>query len=312
MFFGEGRRVSTTAADRSSWLAKRSKGEGADKGDGKGEGEVTGKGDGKGVTAVPGSSKQVTPKKRHQAPVLLSPGKSDLPRPPVKVEHLATTMKIEPVDVALAEAAMAHPIPATTACTAPVASASAVPLTTFHGTLDDALSSALGSAMPADAAAPASAALDDGMPSVPASMAIDRAPSGSSGSGSSGHSGTQAPALAVVASAPADTAASEFTPAKRMVSGCRTAKTGLSGVELSKSNRASCQICKSKIGMSEVRFIYWHATNKPWGYIHAQCIVSVPLPGSELKANLAGLSPIEPILQQAVSDAIAALDARAY
>ena len=103
-----------------------------------------------------------------------------------------------------------------------------------------------------------------------------------------------------------------FDPSARMAIGCRSSKTGICGVELSKSARSVCRYCQTKITGTEARFLYWHGVNKPAGYIHTRCIVGLPLPAAELRENLAGLSPTEPSLRQAIVDAMAALAARAF
>jgi hypothetical protein len=130
--------------------------------------------------------------------------------------------------------------------------------------------------------------------------AVNPAMSSSSSSGDFG--GTGVPAVPAVAA----------LFASRMANGCRTNKTGVCGVELSKSGQSRCQHCQVLIAKSVPRFLYWHSLVKPPGYIHTGCIVGLTLPAAELRDNLSGLSPTEPILKEAIVDAMAALAARAF
>ena len=119
-------------------------------------------------------------------------------------------------------------------------------------------------------------------------------------------------AAALAAAAPVAAAAPMFDQVARMAIGCRTTRTGVCGIELSRSGRSFCKFCSAVIKMSEVRYLYWYVKNKPPGYIHAGCLVGLALSAAELRENLSSLSPAEPILRQAVCDALAALNARAF
>jgi hypothetical protein len=271
----------------------------------------------------------VTPKKSARPAASLTPVKQESQRPSIKEEPPPFDEETDG-HIAGAGAASERPIGNPSPSGDPmkvkqIAADFAEMEASSEHTAGDALSSVsasaasdvsedLESALPADAAALTSAALDDAMPGTPATDPLDRAPSGSYGSGSSGDSGARATASApaATASAPAAAAALEFAPEARMATGCSTDKVGVCGVELSPSNRALCHMCKAKILKQEIRFMYWHSTKKPPGYIHTQCIVSLPLSATELKAHLSALIAAAPILKQAVSDAMVALDARAF
>jgi hypothetical protein len=152
----------------------------------------------------------------------------------------------------------------------------------------------MNSGAPADAAAP---------PWHPENRAVDPA---------SSSSGSRDCCATGVLVGPAVAALGAFDQSARLATGCRSSKTGVCGVELSKSNRSCCTLCKAIIAKSAPRFLYWHSTKKPPGYIHTGCIVGLPLSAAELTENLSGLSPTEPILREAVVNAMAALAARAF
>jgi hypothetical protein len=118
--------------------------------------------------------------------------------------------------------------------------------------------------------------------------------------------------MAPVPDVPAAVAAVAFAPSARLAIGCRSQKIGICGVEFSRSGKAACRVCSANIPNKLVRFIYWYALGKPPGYIHARCVVGLALSSAELRENLCGLSPTEPSLKQAVVDAMADLEARAF
>jgi predicted aconitase with swiveling domain len=161
---------------------------------------------------------------------------------------------------------------------------------------------------PALAFPPAADALGAAGSLPPAAAAPATPPSLASSSSSAGGPVSMA-LVPVVPAAEADT---EFAPSARLAIGCRSRKVGICGVEFSRSATSTCRRCDTKIPDKVVRFVYWHTPGKPAGYIHTECIVRVLLPADELKANLRKLSPTEPSHRQAVVDALAALDARAF
>jgi hypothetical protein len=118
--------------------------------------------------------------------------------------------------------------------------------------------------------------------------------------------------MALVPVVPAVAAVVAFAPSARFAIGCSSRKTGICGVEFARSGRSGCNFCGAKIPDKAVRFIYWHTAGKPPGFIHTHCIVGLALPSAELRENLCGLSPTVPGLKQAVVDAMAALEARAF
>ena len=89
--------------------------------------------------------------------------------------------------------------------------------------------------------------------------------------------------------------------------GCRAQKVGIGGLEIAKSGRSFCRVCHALIGKHEYRFLFWHARNRPPGYIHKECIVGVPLPPDQLLSDLKFLAEtgVEP--KQVISDAWAVL-----
>jgi hypothetical protein len=159
----------------------------------------------------------------------------------------------------------------------------------------------MNSAPPADEATPP---LVDSLPRQPENQAVDPAASCSSSSGYFGGAG--------VPEVPVSAAPEEFTLSARMGIGCRSRKTGIANVALSKSGRGFCKHCRAKIANSVPRFLYWHSKTAPSGWIHTGCIVGLPFSAAELKDDLSSLSPTEPILRDAVVDAMAALTARAF
>lgn len=68
--------------------------------------------------------------------------------------------------------------------------------------------------------------------------------------------------------------------------GCRTQKIGIAGLELSKSARSTCRVCKAWIGKAEYRFLFWHSKTRPAGYIHVECVIGVPLSPAQLMSDL--------------------------
>jgi hypothetical protein len=172
-----------------------------------------------------------------------------------------------------------------------------VPKLVYCSRASGSASIGMNSAPPADAAAATSS---DSSTRQPENRLVNPASSSSSSSGDFG--GTGVPAV------PA--AAGLF--ASRLATGCRTSKTGVSGVELSKSGQSRCQHCKLLIAKSVPRFLCWYSLVKPPGYIHTACIVGLTFSAAELRDNLSGLSPTEPILKEAIVDAMAALAARAF
>jgi hypothetical protein len=172
-----------------------------------------------------------------------------------------------------------------------------VPKLVYCSRASGSASIGMNSAPPADAAAATSS---DSSTRQPENRLVNPASSSSSSSGDLG--GTGVPAV------PA--AAGLF--ASRLATGCRTSKTGVSGVELSKSGQSRCQHCKLLIAKSVPRFLCWYSLVKPPGYIHTACIVGLTFSAAELRDNLSGLSPTEPILKEAIVDAMAALAARAF
>jgi hypothetical protein len=169
----------------------------------------------------------------------------------------------------------------------------------------------MNSAPPADEATPP---LVDSLPRLQAA-AVDPAASSSSSSGYCGGAGVPEVPVSAAPEGVADpvVAAPEgFDQSARMATGCRSSKTGISGVELSKSGQARCKHCKATIAKSVPRFLYWHSKKAPPGWIHTGCIVGLPFSAAELRDNLSSLRPTEPILRDAVVDAMAALTARAF
>jgi hypothetical protein len=199
-------------------------------------------------------------------------------------------------------AASAFVAPATAAGNSPEAAAGATEGATADADTAPAGSATIGmnSAPPANEAGPT---LADSLPRQPEKRAVDPA---SSSSSSAYCSGTGVPA------APAVAAPGVFDPSARMATGCRTKKVGVAGVELSKSNQSVCFSCDTRIAKAVPRFLYWHSTKAPSRWIHTGCIVGLPFSAAELSDNLSSLSPTEPILREAVVDAMAALAARAF
>jgi hypothetical protein len=170
----------------------------------------------------------------------------------------------------------------------------------------------MNSAPPADEATPP---LVDSLPRQPENQAVDPAASSSSSSGYCGGAGVPEVPVSAAPEGVADpvvAALEGFTQAARMGIGCRSNKTGIANVALSKSGRGCCKHCKAKIANKVPRFLYWHSHTAPPGWIHTGCIVGLPFSAAELRDNLSDLSPTEPILRDAVVDAMAALTARAF
>jgi hypothetical protein len=234
--------------------------------------------------------------------------------PPFDEEPLKDAMDIDPV--------------AASVLVTPVAALGGSPrmaALAFAETIVDALGAA--GAMPADAVAPpelASSSCSGGPVDMATALALQAVKNTLGAASNLLADEATPPSLAACSSAggplsmasvpvvPAAAAAVAFAPSARFAIGCRSRKIGICGVEFSRSGASACKFCLAKIPDKAVRFIYWHATGKPPGFIHTHCIVGLALPSAELRENLCGLSPTEPSLKQAVVDAMAALEARAF
>jgi hypothetical protein len=232
-------------------------------------------------------------------------------------EHTAgVVMKTEPIAADIAASVLVAPVPADTIALAALASAE---------TTMDALGAA--GAMPADAVASpslASSSCSGGSVGMFPAFALPPATDALGTASNLPADGATPPSLATSSSAggpesmdlvpvvPAAAAVAAFAPSARFAIGCSSRKIGICGVEFARSGRSGCNFCNAKIPDKAVRFIYWHTAGKPPGFIHTHCIVGLALPSAELRENLCGLSPTEPGLKQAVVDAMAALEARAF
>jgi hypothetical protein len=286
----------------------------------------------------------VTPKKLAKPVAEVTPVKKEACREPIALHPIMDLEQPPPFDEEAPKAAgggisgdpmETEPILADTAASvlvAPSAAAGGSPGMAASASAETAVDAVgAASAMPADAVAPPSLASSSSCPGGPVGMAPALAfPAAADALGAAGNlpPAAAAPAtppslassssagvpmsMALVPVVPAAAADVEFAPTARLAIGCSSRKIGICGVEYSRSGGSTCKCCGSKIPNKVVRFVYWHTHGAPAGYIHTECIVRVALPAVELRENLSRLSPTDPRHKQAVVDAVAALEARAF
>ena len=90
----------------------------------------------------------------------------------------------------------------------------------------------------------------------------------------------------------------------------RRHKAGISAVQVAVSGNSKCRACDSKIAYKSVRFEYWWMKNRPPGYVHPECVVTLAADALELSHDLDFLRPVEDDLIAAVSAAKEALQRR--